>query len=332
MNERYPDTAAFAGVTHLGGAVSTDRDSNLVAGYEVRDPELTFNLPYFIPELKSADNITEMCGPLEYTVTISSNKPGTYEEAFKITNHDGMELKPVTVSVNTIVQEFALYEGRVNKDWRTKYDFKIEACWQEHPDQKCLTMADQPFYVRDYCAAMRIDGPPQVTMDETPFNMTVVEPPVFDPVQGNFSEPLSYNISKYLMTEDSHFVLENFNYTKYRPDASWPEIVNQGCGKLELDLETRSYAESWQDKDLMTRNSEDDMFYLPEGTDHFVTAKHRVQIGDHTVVMRVRSDLVPESSSQMLNFNIEILDCKVYSFASLGENLPFVTIKSGFSD
>ncbi len=104
----------------------------MAAGYEVRDPELTFNLPYFTPELESGDNITEMCGPLKYTVMISSTKPGPYDKAFKITNHDGMELKPVTVSVNTADQEYALHEGRVSKDWRTKYDFTIEACWPSH--------------------------------------------------------------------------------------------------------------------------------------------------------------------------------------------------------
>ena len=216
-----------------------------------------------------------MCGPLEYTVTISSNKPGTYEEAFKITNHDGMELKPVTVSVNTIVQEYALHEGRVNKDWRTKYDFIIKACWPEYLDQNCFTTADEPFYIRDYCAAMRIDSPTQVTVDDTPLNITILEQPVFDLVQGNFTEPLSYNISKYLMTEDSRFILEKANYTKYRPDASWPEIVNKGCGNLNFGVELRSYEESWFENDLMTREATDASFYLPEGTEHIVIAKNR---------------------------------------------------------
>ena len=48
--------------------------------------------------------------------------------------------------------------------------------------------------------------------------------------------------------------------------------------------------------------------------------------------MRVYSDLVPESTSQKLNFNIEILDCKVYNFTAFTENLPFVTIKKGLTE
>ena len=90
-------------MTHLGGLTSADRDANMVAGYEIRDPLLTFNLPYFVPSLKSGDPITTMCGPLLYTVSVSSSKAEPYTDAITITNHDGNDLKPVVVSVKTNV-------------------------------------------------------------------------------------------------------------------------------------------------------------------------------------------------------------------------------------
>ena len=76
---RYHDAPTFASITHLGGLSADKLDSKLVNGYEVRDGSLTFNLPYFTPSLASGNNITQMCGPLEYTVTINSNKPGPYD-------------------------------------------------------------------------------------------------------------------------------------------------------------------------------------------------------------------------------------------------------------
>ena len=134
INLRYSDPSDFYAVTHLGGLTSADRDANMDAGYEIRKPKTTFNLPYFIPTLKSGDSIISMCGPLLYTVTVSSSKAGPYNDAFTIINHDGSNLKPVVASVETNNQDYALFEGRVSKDWQTKYDFKISACWQEHPD------------------------------------------------------------------------------------------------------------------------------------------------------------------------------------------------------
>ena len=69
-----------------------------------------------------------MCGPLIQTVTLSSTFPGPYD-SFTIIYNDGVELEPVVITVQTDDQEYALYEGRNNGEWRTKYNFKIDACW-----------------------------------------------------------------------------------------------------------------------------------------------------------------------------------------------------------
>ena len=93
---------------------------------------MSFNLPYFTPSLASGDNITQMCGPLVYTVTINSNNPGPYDEAFSVEIHDGNELKPVVVTVETDKQEFALHDGVSDQTWSTEYVFKITAIWSKH--------------------------------------------------------------------------------------------------------------------------------------------------------------------------------------------------------
>lgn len=47
--------------------------------------------------------------------------------------------------------------------------------------------------------------------------------------------------------------------------------------------------------------------------------------------MRVISDLetIPESTTQLINFYIEILDCKVESFTMFEEQLPFTQFRYG---
>ena len=43
------------------------------------------------------------------------------------------------------------------------------------------------------------------------------------------------------MSEESSFNLQYVNYTKYRPDASWPVVVNEGCGTLTYEIVETSY-------------------------------------------------------------------------------------------
>ena len=42
-------------------------------GYEIRQDEITFELPFFDPVLASGDDIYLMCGDLIYTVTVDTN-------------------------------------------------------------------------------------------------------------------------------------------------------------------------------------------------------------------------------------------------------------------
>ena len=98
----------------------------------------------------------------------------------------------------------------------------------------------------------------------------MLDVPAFDQDQGNWTEPLVFNISKYLGTEESSFLMRYVNYTKFRPNgASWAPIINEKCGNLTYEIVSRSYEESWQDNDLLYR-PDGEGFFEEEGTRHLV--------------------------------------------------------------
>ena len=125
-------------------------------------------------------------------------------------------------------------------------------------------MPDQSFYIRDYCAAMVLDGPSEVFQEFPDFNITRQANPPLDTVQGNWTQPWVYKIEKYLKTEESFFHLQYVNYTKYRPDGSWPAVKNQKCGRLRYDIVYTSYK-----KNEMFIEEIDDIMYKPEGTGYY---------------------------------------------------------------
>ena len=43
----------------------------IAAGYEIREDQLDFNLPYFAEKLPSGDSLHEICGDMIYTITLS---------------------------------------------------------------------------------------------------------------------------------------------------------------------------------------------------------------------------------------------------------------------
>ena len=100
--------------------------------------------------------------------------------------------------------------------------------------------------------------------------MTKLDEPTFDSVPGNWTEPWKFNISKYLMTEDSSFQLEYVNYTKYRPDTSWPVVRNEKCGNLKYEIVHKSYAESWEEDDILEKPLTEKDYFEEFGTIHLL--------------------------------------------------------------
>ena len=45
-------------------------EDKVAAGYEVRDPQVDFNLPYFAGTLPSGDSLLDTCGEMVYTITL----------------------------------------------------------------------------------------------------------------------------------------------------------------------------------------------------------------------------------------------------------------------
>ena len=89
-----------------------------------------------------------------------------------------------------------MFDGREDKSWRTQYNFIISAAFTLHPTEATFTMAPQSFYIRDYCAAMVLDGPAEAIKLDSNFNMTMLDEPTFDSVLGNWTEPWIFNVTK----------------------------------------------------------------------------------------------------------------------------------------
>jgi len=64
---------------------------------------------------------------------------------------------------------------------------------------------------------------------------------------------------------------------------------------LKYEIVHKSYAESWEQDDILEKPLTN---YFDEfGTIHLLKAFSRPQIGNHEVILKVYSDLVPESAS-----------------------------------
>ena len=48
----------------------TSMDPNFFLEYQIRANEISFELPYFKINLKSGDDLIEMCGPIVYTIEL----------------------------------------------------------------------------------------------------------------------------------------------------------------------------------------------------------------------------------------------------------------------
>ena len=68
-------------------------------------------------------------------------------------------------------------------------------------------------------------------------------------------------ITKYLTTETTILELAYMSYKKWRPDNTWPEVSNAGCGVLTYSLVYKSWSEAWEDNDIILR-PEDEESYL----------------------------------------------------------------------
>lgn len=164
----------------------------------------------------------------------------------------------------------------------TEYIFTIEAYWEIHQDQPSMKMAGHSFFIGDFCAAMSLNIPWTEKDEATHFNLTMLTPSPYNATQGNWTEPLVFNISKYLRSDESSFLMQYISYTKFQPPtATWAPVVNAECGNLIYEWVYYSYNETWKNNDLLYKPTEPDEFFEEEGTRYYLEAYDRYQIGDH---------------------------------------------------
>ena len=61
----------LAVLTWLSNSDQFSLNAHFTSGYEVRAPQISFDLPHFEPTLASGDDIYAMCGNMVYDVTIT---------------------------------------------------------------------------------------------------------------------------------------------------------------------------------------------------------------------------------------------------------------------
>ena len=118
--------AVQASFWELSSTNNASLDPAIDVGYEIRDPSASFTLPFVKPTLASSSDPLEIfnrCGPMTYTVTISSTKSQPYDSAFTITLEPNTKFESAIVAVETDDQSYALSEGEGNGSYKTKYDF-----------------------------------------------------------------------------------------------------------------------------------------------------------------------------------------------------------------
>lgn len=185
-------------------------------------------------------------------------------------------------------------------DYSTVYKFSLSAIFSEYPNEITFTHGPFDFLIRDYCVGMALSGPPGVMKLDNAFNIS----------SGNVTEPWKFQISKYLVSGKSHFMMDYMSYTSWVPSGDPIPAINTGCGILTYNLTTLSWSEAWQGDYIISRPA-GASYFSQTGTNHILSTDKRIQIGDHYALLEVKSELRIISTYRTLNFTLEILDCRV---------------------
>lgn len=201
----------------LSAVDKTKLNPQIELGYEVRDPKVTFELPFVKPQLASSTDPYEIfnrCGQMTYSVTIVSNRPKPDEPGIKITMQSTTDFPSADMSIETTDQSYALSDS--NGDYRTKFAISLSAQFDLYKDEFTFQHSVD-FYIRDYCVALTLTGPPDITALTNLQNITQGVEDADGIVQ-----PYVNKISKHILTNQTIFELANMSYEKYRPNVLPP--------------------------------------------------------------------------------------------------------------
>ena len=184
--------------------------------------------------------------------------------------------------------------------------------------------SDIQFYIRDYCAAMFLGDSPDFQVETKDImNMT----------KNSLNLPYDYSISTHLRSGESEFILHKMNYWKWDQTGALLN-PNQGCSELKYDLVEFSWSALWEPGNDIIYPPLNRDYYIEEGTRFLVQANERFKIGDHRVKLQVKADStqISISSTKILTFNLEILDCKVNSFEVGTQALSDISLITGIRE
>lgn len=180
------------------------------------------------------------------------------------------------VTVYTEDNDYALRDGKLandlpGKEYKSLYVFLLSAHFPAYPSSITFQSADIDFYIKDECYAMTILGPAQIQMSQNNYNLTAS------------GQPHTYNISKYLFSNASHFVFEYVDYLKWSPPATAAYALNYGCGELTYKIVNKSWVPVWGEGNNLLYIFPGDLALQDDGILFELETKERYQIGDHSV-------------------------------------------------
>lgn len=134
----------------------------------MREPMLTFNLPYFKVELPSGADIIETCGEMQYSITLTGGVCATDCSAIQLTQTANNLVTSASVSIQTDDQQYALIDclkadhlliaeeyKKYEPPYSTEYTFRLSVVFVEYPGlDSGAFLKTQVFRVKDLCANM----------------------------------------------------------------------------------------------------------------------------------------------------------------------------------
>lgn len=96
------------------------------------------------------------------------------------------------------------------------------------------------------------------------------------------SIPDTFDISNYLFSDTSHFILFYINYVKWSPSGT-AYLPNEGCGELTYTIVNRSWGDLWGQGHNLLYQFPGDLAFTDDGVIFELETFGRYQLGDHSV-------------------------------------------------
>ena len=191
---------------------SDDDRAKVAAGYKIRGDELKFYLPNIVPLLESGQEITSICGPIEYSFTQA------VPSFMGKTNHTADLSVGIEIDIETADETIVRNKPDFEYWWVFTFTANLEN-YEETEDVIFEFPETIRFNVTDYCLGWY----------PSPYNITVLNTNTLTNYtqQESVDDPTGLYLQKYIKQPRTVFDFHNISYYQHKYD-----IQDQDCGVL----------------------------------------------------------------------------------------------------